>query len=326
MLTKTGEKARKFIFLFQALAIAFFSWQAMAADEKPGRFFLDQPDLNGDYMIHFIYLVTKKDNEWDINGDMEREILRMNEEFYALTGNKQRFKFDMRENGDLDISFVRLDRKARSVRWNNNYPDYYLQTLGFNNPKKLYYTYADYNHRTDGGQMKPHHGWLFLKRGRNKVNPRQVNRRITTVIHELVHGNGFSFHCTTSDDDGHNGNGHTRQDSIISFEYHESAGTQASLEREYVLGDMIYDHSIKGCPDLKDSVYLTPTSENSYDPLALHCFLAEKSGRGVPGEKFEWPERYDHQAFDRTPEGRYWCSYKLSKYAKPESFESFTEW
>ena len=61
MVTKTGEKARKFIFLFQALAIAFFSWQAMAADEKPGRFFLDQPDLNDDYMIHFIYLVREQD-------------------------------------------------------------------------------------------------------------------------------------------------------------------------------------------------------------------------------------------------------------------------
>lgn len=124
------------------------------------------------------------------------------------------------------------------------------------------------------------------------------------MIHELVHGNGFSFHCTESDD-----HGHTKKASIISFD-----------QRKYVLGNMIYGHNNSGCPDLKDSVYLTPTSENAYDPLALHCFLAEKSGRGVPGKIFEWPERYDHRAFDRVPKGRYWCTYGFSEYADPKWF------
>ena len=44
------------------------------ADEKPGRFFEDQPDVNDDYQIHFNYLLAadSEDREWDINGKMEK--------------------------------------------------------------------------------------------------------------------------------------------------------------------------------------------------------------------------------------------------------------
>ena len=43
-------------------------------DKKPGRFFEDQPDVNDDYQIHFIYMLTAsdKDNELDINGKIEK--------------------------------------------------------------------------------------------------------------------------------------------------------------------------------------------------------------------------------------------------------------
>ena len=41
----------------------------------------------------------------------------------------------------------------------------------------------------------------------------------------------------------------------------------------------LYDHKNEGCPDLKDSIYMTPTSYQPYDPLQLKCHLAEQSGR-----------------------------------------------
>jgi len=49
-------------------------------DKKPGRFFEDQPDVNDDYQIHFNYLLASdsKDREWDINGKMEKILLRLN--------------------------------------------------------------------------------------------------------------------------------------------------------------------------------------------------------------------------------------------------------
>ena len=145
------------------LGLILFNLDVFAKDGKPGRFFEDQPDVNDDYQIHFIYMLDKdgKDNELDINGKMEKELLELNEEMFKLTGNKQKYKFDYRQDGKLDISFVRLDKKGTKKGWNNNYPDYFIQKLGFNNPKKLYYSWVDFNHR-DGGQMGVHSGYTFL--------------------------------------------------------------------------------------------------------------------------------------------------------------------
>ena len=38
-----------------------------AGDQKPGRFYIDQPDVNDDFQIHLIYLLAKDsdDREWD---------------------------------------------------------------------------------------------------------------------------------------------------------------------------------------------------------------------------------------------------------------------
>ena len=144
------------------LGLILFNLDVFAKDEKPGRFFEDQPDVSDDYQIHFIYMLDKdgKDNEWDINGEMEKELLELNEKMFELTGNKQKYKFDYREDGKLDISFVRLDKKGIKKGWNNSYPDYFIQKLGFNNPKKLYYSWVDFRH-PDGGQMGVHSGYTL---------------------------------------------------------------------------------------------------------------------------------------------------------------------
>ena len=111
------------------LLTLFFTNLTFAADEKPGRSFQDQPDVTDDYQIHFIYFLAKKtkDKERDINGWVEKEVTKIDDLFFKMTGNKQRLKFDYRKNGKLDISFARMDRKARKGGWNVNYPDYYLQ-------------------------------------------------------------------------------------------------------------------------------------------------------------------------------------------------------
>jgi len=55
------------------IIITLFSSSLFAGDEKPGRFFEDQSDVNGDYQIHVIYSLysDSKDNEGDINGKWE---------------------------------------------------------------------------------------------------------------------------------------------------------------------------------------------------------------------------------------------------------------
>ena len=62
-------------------------------DKKIGRYFTDQPDVTDDYQIHFIYMLDQygDDNEWDINGQMEEELLEMNEKMLELTGGKQKY-------------------------------------------------------------------------------------------------------------------------------------------------------------------------------------------------------------------------------------------
>ena len=67
---------------------------ASDSDEKPGRFFKDQPDVNDDYQIHFNYMLAldSEDREWDLNGKMEEIILEVNESMAKTTA--------MHESGD----------------------------------------------------------------------------------------------------------------------------------------------------------------------------------------------------------------------------------
>ena len=293
----------KYIFII-TLVLIFNS--ANASDLKDGRFFEDQPDTNDDYQIHFIYMldINGKDNELDINGELEKIIEEMNQKMFELTGNKQKYKLDYRQDGKLDISFVRLDKKGTKKGWNNNYPDYFIQNLGFNNPKKLYYSFVDsFTHR-DGGQMGVHSGYTFMKRAGSREDI------IKITIHELLHGNGFSWKCTKG-----NRNGHVNGPSVLSNE-----------NNQYILGKMIYEHGDESCPDLKDSVYMAPTSDDPYDPLPMVCHLAERSGRAHGGSyvfEDDWPEKYNHKKFNKIKKNSYWCTYKLSEYAETNWFR---EW
>jgi len=51
--------------IFLSLLITLFCLPLFASDEKPGRYFEDQPDVTKDGQVHFIYLLNKdsKDNE-----------------------------------------------------------------------------------------------------------------------------------------------------------------------------------------------------------------------------------------------------------------------
>ena len=76
--------------LLLILTIIFFSTSLFASDEKPGRFFKDQPDVTDDFQIHFIYFLAKKtkDQERDINGWIENEVKKIDDLFFKMTGNK----------------------------------------------------------------------------------------------------------------------------------------------------------------------------------------------------------------------------------------------
>ena len=89
------------------------------------------------------------------------------------------------------------------------------------------------------------------------------------------------------------------------------------------IGKMIYDHKNKGCPDLKDSVYLSPTSDMSYDSLPMVCHLAERSGRAfgvLYGFVDQWHAKYDHKKFKKIKKKFHWCNYMLAEFAREDYF------
>ena len=106
------------------LIISIFTSSIFASDEKPGRFFEDQPDVTDEPQVHFIYLLNKdsKDRELDINGKMEKELLEANEKMLKMTKGNQKFRYDLREDGKMDISFVRMDKQYKG-NYNMEYPD-----------------------------------------------------------------------------------------------------------------------------------------------------------------------------------------------------------
>ena len=228
------------------------------ADEKSLRYLEDQPDINDDYQIHFNYLLAadSEDREWDINGKMESIILELNSIMKKATalhkqgdGREKEYKFDYRKDGKLDITFIRLNKNHKQLKKHANddiIP--YLYNLGMNNTKKIYYNFADFSN-IDGGEAGVGYGTTYLKSSSNKV--------LLITLHELHHTQGGGYNCIK----GMNNNAHyDNQDKRVQL----TLGTR--------LGST-YAHKDKKCPQLMDSVYLSPTSEIPYDPYKLNCLF-----------------------------------------------------
>ena len=248
-------------------------------DKKPGRFFEDQPDVNDDYQIHFNYLLASdsKDREWDINGKMEKILLKLNKfMLIATAGHKysgrlgKKYKFDFRKDGKIDITFIRLDKTEKYLM---PYPNDYLARflyvkMKMQNPKKIYYNLVEVAGH-DGGEAGVPMGSTFLK---NRHIKGEDVRVIRNVLHEFHHAQGGGFECVPGmgSDAHYPGNPKTR--------------TQLQANDGKKIGST-YIHKVEGCPELADSVYLTPTSDQPYDPYELICkknfgkYNLAKSGR-----------------------------------------------
>ena len=234
-------------------------------DKKPGRFFEDQPDVNDDYQIHFNYLLAfdGKDREWDINGKMEEMLLEMNEKMLKATarhkysgGVAKKYKFDFRKDGKLDITFVRVDKRRKRLPKHPNgyFAPFLYDKLKMQNPKKIYYNLVEIA-GPDGGEAGVPMGSTFLL---NRHIKGEDVRVIRNVLHEFHHAQGGGFECVP----GMGSDAH----------YPGDPGTRKQLQANdgKKIGST-YMHKVEGCPELADSVYLTPTSDQPYDPYELIC-------------------------------------------------------
>ena len=242
----------------------------MQIDKKPGRFFEDQPDVNDDYQIHFIYLLSSegKDKKLDISGRIEKIVHRVNGKFLKMSaknkksnGIGQQFKLDMTKEGKLDVTFVRMNVSKKKL----DGPEYptdiiynYLREKGFNNPKKVYASLAGFKSKhgnSDGGEGGPPMMVIYIPAVKSYGQPDMD----LVILHELFHTQGASYACGKRND----GHGHVKGSDVLAAD-----SVKSSIDSR---NDTYYRHDIEGCPDLAKSVFVTPTAEDPWDPFDVFC-------------------------------------------------------
>ena len=239
-------------------------------DDKINRSLVDREDSTIDHQVHFIYAILKngKDKEWDINGYIEKLALKVNENFLKWSSqNKksnsigQKFKYDFLKNGKLDISFARLNLTRKQIDEPDHpngliYKELFKQ--GFNNPKKVYAIISGFNSKhgnSDGGEGGP----LFTILYGPAIKSYGSKGMEIVILHELFHTQGAAYDCGKRTYRG----AHVKGSDVLG-----SGDVTTKIDSK---NDTYYKHGIEGCPDLADSIFLTPTSKNPWDPYELFC-------------------------------------------------------
>ena len=239
-------------------------------DDKINRSLVDREDSINDHQVHFIYAILKngKDKEWDINGYIEKQALKVNENFLKWSsqnkksnGIGQKFKYDFLKNGKLDVSFARLNLTRKQI----DEPDYptgliykELFKQGFNNPKKVYAIISGFNSKhgnSDGGEGGP----LFTILYGPAIKSYGSKGMEIVILHELFHTQGAAYDCGKRTYKG----AHVKGSDVLG-----SGDVSIKIDSK---NDTYYKHDIEGRPDLADSVFLTPTSKNPWDPYEVFC-------------------------------------------------------
>ena len=239
-------------------------------DKRPGRFFEDQPDVSDDYQIHFIYMLAAdgKDREYDINGWIEKRIKTVNKKFLKMSAKTKKsngighqFKLDMTKEGKLDVTFVRMNVLKKQLD-KTHAPESlvyrYLKEKGFDNPKKVYATFAGFNHR-DGNDIGGEGGVPYTVIFTPAVKSYGQPDMDLVILHELFHTQGAAYACGKRTYKGT----HVKGSDVL--------GKGILSTKIDSKNDTYYRHDIEGCPDLAKSVFVTPTAKDSWDPYDVFC-------------------------------------------------------
>ena len=251
---------------YSASGIKDFEKIDLSKDQKPGRFFEDQPDITNEHQIHFIYLLPSdgKDRELDVNGKMQDILEKANDALFNSTkinkgsgGEGKKFRYDYRKDGKLDITFIRTSKNWKELKDNsvNTQMGYYFHQFGgFTNKKKTYFLWTDMNKGKHGGDAGVGIGGIFVQ-----SNGNSNEQRLTQLnLHELLHTQLMGMVCM-------------KGMKKIHYSDHYNGGTDHMLSVGYKLNRNLYTHNIEGCPQFKDSIYLIPTSKDPYNPYEIMC-------------------------------------------------------
>ena len=108
----------KIFIKYSIIALFFLTTNVHSADEKIGRNFVDLDDIDDGYNIHVMYVIPADgvDKEYDLNSKISMLLYQIDKWFNSKTKDRlyadgQNLKFDRKQNGKIDITFLRLKKK-----------------------------------------------------------------------------------------------------------------------------------------------------------------------------------------------------------------------
>ena len=112
----------KIFIKYSIIALFFLTTNVHSADEKIGRNFVDLDDIDDGYNIHVMYVIPADgvDKEYDLNSKISMLLYQIDKWFNSKTKDRlytdgQNLKFDRKENGKIDITFLRLEEVDNEI-------------------------------------------------------------------------------------------------------------------------------------------------------------------------------------------------------------------
>lgn len=245
------------------------------------RAYVDQPDEITGFQVHALYVIPADlpDAQHDLNQNIARSLNAANG-WFAQQANGQRIRLDTYQDRP-DITFVRLNLTDAQIHDSAD-PIATLtkaiNSAGFNAPEKLYAVYyAGRTASSCGWAYMPepgttsanqHYAFMYLSgtdsrdvdcgtlRFTQRIN--QMSSLEYLTLHELIHGMGFVGKCVphATPDVGH-------VTDPTDLMYGGLLDWNPKLDPNH---DDYYGTGSKTCPDLANSVFLTPVNNPQVPP------------------------------------------------------------
>jgi len=267
------------------------------AEEK--RNYIDLPDVDDGYNIHLIYALPSDgiDKKYDLNNQISMLAYQMDKWFNKKTQNRlfpdgQYLKFDRRDDGKIDITFLRLEIDNLSISKEGinavNVIQSEISRLGFNDARKVYFViYGGSNKDVCASSQLPQHvsrsitantaALYYPGKGddscikNNGGFKPEFNSTTRFALHEVFHALGVVPKCAPDHlvfpNEGTINDGigaHLTVPSDIMYSV-QSNVTFSKMDQLDMKSINYYNHD-NDCLDLSKSRYVTPTVDNPQLP------------------------------------------------------------
>jgi len=268
------------------------SLQREAGDDIDGRSFYDEVDTSSDYQVHAIYILAadSKDKKYDVNGTIEDIVSKGNVHLKKYT-NQQQFRLDYKENGKLDVSFIRVSKTRKEINKIENGAGYFTGmaiSRGFNNPRKLYAIFYQDKYKREWGQvgdaiLETPNGSIEINAGVVYLGAEKTSDAWVPHLHELFHAIGFVQLCAPGAVTERN----SRWGKNDHLNYKNDIMSDRGGDKKYIdkKRSEYYSHSNLNCDlDIEKSAFMEPTKEDyQLQPFSPSCKLTR------------WQPNYNHQ-------------------------------